>query len=81
MLKNKFIELFSSNVGSPLLFVEKSYGSLDHASITALEQGYSSFNYPIPIELTIAKAVEKACVFSKMDLKDAFNQIWISPGQ
>ena len=37
--------------------------------------------YPLPIESTIAREVEKACVFSKMDLKDAFNQIRISPGQ
>ena len=82
MLRKKFIEPCSSSVASPLLFAEKLYGSLRPCiNYQRLNNITVPDYYPLPIELTIARAVEKACVFSKMDLKDAFNQIWISSGK
>ena len=71
-----------SPVCSPLLFVEKSDGSLrpcvDYGNVNNVPVPEP---HPIPIEAQIARYIEKARVFSKLDCLNAFNQIRIKEGQ
>lgn len=81
MLKKGYICVSKSPCLSPLLFVKKKGGNLcpcvnyqDLNSITVKNR------YPIPNAKDLSDQLSGANIFSKVDLRDAFNQIWIRPG-
>lgn len=72
----------TSPVCSPLLFVQKADGTLrpcvDYGNLNNVTVPDP---YPLPLESQISRYVEKARVFSKLDLLNAFNQIRIKKDQ
>ena len=65
---------------SPVLFARKPDGSLrfcvDYRKLNALTK---KNRYPLPlIDETLAR-LSKARIFTKLDIRQAFHRIWISP--
>ena len=72
----------TSPVCAPLLFVEKSDGTLRPCVDYGLLNNVTVPDpYPTPLEPQIARYVEHAKVFSKLDCMNAFNQVRIKEGQ
>ncbi|KAK6581227.1 hypothetical protein PZA11_005918 [Diplocarpon coronariae] len=83
LLKNLdkgFIETSTSPFASPVLFVKKADGSLrfciDYRKLNALTRKDA---YPIPRIDELLGRVSKAKIFTKLDIRAAFNRIRIDP--
>jgi transposase InsO family protein len=79
-LDKGFIESSQSPFASPVLFVKKSDGGLrfciDYRRLNALTRKDS---YPIPRIDELLSRVSKAKVFTKLDIRAAFNRIRMDP--
>jgi hypothetical protein len=79
-LHKGFIEASQAPFAAPILFVKKSDGSLrfciDYRRLNNLTR---KDQYPLPlIEETLAR-IGKACIFTKLDIRQAFHRIRIDP--
>ena len=80
-LKSGFIQRSSSPAGAPILFVKKKDGSLqlcvDYRRLNAISE---KDQYPIPLVSEILDHLAKAKVFTKINLRGAYNLIRIQEG-
>lgn len=80
MLDRGFIFPSQLHVVSPVLLVLKADCTLrlcvDYKGLNSVTEKDC---YPMPLMLDIANMIAGAQVFSKLDLKDAFNQITVLP--
>ena len=76
MLSRGLIVPSTSLVVSPVLLVPKANGTLrpcvDFKRLNAVTE---SDHYPMPLMPDIVQMITESVIFSKLDLKDAFNQI------
>jgi hypothetical protein len=80
-LANGFIQRSSSPAASPILFVKKKDGSLRLCvDYRALNQASVKNRYPLPLISEILERVGKAKIFTKLDLRGAYNLIRIKEG-
>ena len=80
-LKNQFIRPLQSSAGTPVLFIKKKDGSL------RLAINYRSLNkitkkdcYPLPLIPNLLDRLRSAHVFTKLDLRGAYNLVRIVEG-
>lgn len=80
-LKSGFISRSKSPAGAPILFVKKKDGSLrlcvDYRGLNAISV---KDKYPIPLVSEILQRLRKAKVFTKLDLRGAYNLIRVKQG-
>ncbi len=80
-LKKGFIRLSKSPARAPILFVPKKDGGLrlcvDYCGLNAITK---KNRYPLPLIRELIDQINRAIVFSKINLKDAYYQIWIREG-
>jgi hypothetical protein len=80
-LANGFIQRSSSPAALPILFVKKKDGSLRLCvDYRALNQASVKNRYPLPLISEILERVGKAKIFTKLDLRGAYNLIRIKEG-
>jgi hypothetical protein len=80
-LPNGLIQRSSSPAASPILFVKKKDGSLRLCvDYRALNQASVKNRYPLPLISEILERVGKAKIFTKLDLRGAYNHIRIKEG-
>jgi hypothetical protein len=80
-LANGFIQRSSSPAASPILFVKKKDGSLRLCvDYRALNQASVKNRYPLPLISEILERVGKAKIFTKLDLRGAYNLIRFKEG-
>lgn len=81
MLRRGFIRPSTSPAASPVLFVKKSNGALrlcvDYRGLNNITKRNS---YPLPLVNDLLNVTRGAGVFSKLDLKSAFNLLRVAPG-
>ena len=78
MLQKGLIVPSKSPVVSPVLLVPKSDGTLRPCvDFKRLNQVTEPDHYPMPLMPDIVNMIAGSSVFSKLDLKDAFNQILV----
>jgi hypothetical protein len=80
-LRNSFIRHSKSPAGAPIFFVKKKDGSL------RLVVDYRRLNkvtirnrYALPLISSLLERISGAKFFSKIDLRGAYNLVWIHPG-
>jgi hypothetical protein len=80
-LASGFIQRYSSPAASPILLVKKKNGSL-RLCVDYRALNYASVNnrYPLPLICVILERVGKAKIFTKLDLRGAYNLIRIKEG-
>lgn len=75
-LKKGFIEASSASFASPVLFVKKPNGSLrlciDYRKLNAITK---KDRYPLPLLDEVLSRMTKAVIFTKLDIRAAFNRI------
>ena len=80
-LKKGFIVNSSSTFASPTLFVKKANGDLrfcvDYRKLNSLTRNDP---FPIPRIDELVTRVAKARIFTKLDIRAAFNRIRMDPG-
>ena len=80
-LKSGFISASKSSAGAPILFVKKRDGTLrlcvDYRGLNAVS---IKNKYPIPLISEILDRLQKARLFTKLDLQGAYNLIRIKEG-
>ena len=80
-LQKGYIQKSSSPCSSPIFFVKKADGGLrpcvDYRKLNSITV---KNKYPIPSENTLTDKIQGATVYSKIDLKTAFNQLRIEKG-
>lgn len=80
-LKKGFIRCSTSSATSPILFVKKKTGELhlcvDYCGLNSITKKNC---YPLPLVNDLLNCVEGCKVFSVINLKNAFNLIWIKNG-
>jgi hypothetical protein len=80
-LASRFIQRSSSPAASPILFVKMKDGSLRLCvDYRALNHASVKNRYPLPLISEILERVGKAKIFTKLDLRDAYNRIRIKDG-
>jgi hypothetical protein len=80
-LASGFIQRSSSPAASPILFVKKKDGSLRLCvDYRALNHASVKNRYPLPLISEILERVGKAKIFTKLDLRGAYNLIRIKEG-
>jgi hypothetical protein len=80
-LASGFIQRSSSPAASPILFVKKKVGSLRLCvDYRALNHASVKNRYPLPLISEILEIVGKAKIFTKLDLRGAYNLIRIKEG-
>ncbi|KAE8217688.1 hypothetical protein CF319_g8282 [Tilletia indica] len=81
MLANGFIQPSKSPAASPFLFAAKKGGELrpcvDYRKLNAITV---KNRYPIPLTQQLVDRVRGCTVFSKIDLKNAYNLLRVAPG-
>lgn len=81
MLRRGFIRHSSSEAASPVLFVKKANGSLrlcvDYRGLNNITKRNS---YPLPLVNDLLNVIRGSTIFSKLDLKSAFNLLRVAPG-
>ena len=81
MLRRGFIRPSSSPAASPILFVKKKNGSLricvDYRGLNAITKRNT---YPLPLVNDLFNVTRGSGIFTKLDLKSAFNLLRIAPG-
>jgi hypothetical protein len=79
-LKKGFIKPSDSSYSSPVLFVKKKDGSLrfciDYRQLNALTK---KDRYPLPLITKTLDRLANSSVFTKLDVRHAFNRIRIEP--
>jgi len=80
-LAKGFIHPSTSSAASPILFVKKPNGSLwlcvDYCSLNAITKCNC---YPLPLVNELLDAVQGCSIFTKLDLKLAFNLLRVAAG-
>ncbi|CAO3619736.1 unnamed protein product [Cunninghamella blakesleeana] len=80
-LEKGFIKPSKSPAGAPILFVKKKDGSLrlcvDYRSLNKIT---IKNRYPLPLITEMIDRLKDATVFSKIDLRGAYNLVRIKPG-
>lgn len=80
-LKKKFIRPSKSPAGAPIFFVKKKDGSLrpciDYRGLNAMTV---KNRYPLPLIDSLLDRLSGAQVFTKIDLRGAYNLVRIKPG-
>ena len=80
-LRNGFIQPSKSPAGAPILFVKKKDGSLrlcvDYRGLNRIT---IRNRYPLPLIPELLDRLRTAKVFSKIDLRGAYNLVRIKPG-
>ena len=80
-LRKRFIRPSTSPFGSPVLFIKKPDGSLRLCvDYRALNRITIKNRYPLPLISELLDRVKGKKYFTKLDLRDAFNQIRIAAG-
>ncbi|CAD7062958.1 unnamed protein product, partial [Tilletia caries] len=81
MLANGFIQPSKSPAASPFLFATKKGGELrpcmDYRKLNSITV---KNRYPIPLTQQLVDRVPGCTVFSKIDLKNAYNLLRVAPG-
>jgi len=79
-LSNSFIRSSTSSAGAPCLFVKKKDGSLrfcvDFRNLNSITE---KNRYPLPLIKETLHQIQGAKIFTRLDLRSAFNQIRIKP--
>ncbi len=82
MIEKGFIRASSSPIGSPVLFVKKKDGTLrlcvDYRALNAITVRN---RYPLPLINNLLDQLSTAKIFSKLDLRGAYNLIRIAKGE
>ena len=80
-LAKGFIRPSSSPAASPILFVKKANGALrlcvDYRGLNAITKRN---RYPLPLLNDLLNLIRGSTIFTKLDLKSAFNLLRIAPG-
>ena len=80
-LNRGFIRPSSSPAASPILFVKKANGDLrlcvDYRGLNAITKRN---RYPLPLVNDLLNLIRGSTIFTKLDLKSAFNLLRIAPG-
>jgi hypothetical protein len=80
-LRRGFIRPSTSSAASPILFAKKSNGSLrlcvDYRGLNAITKPN---RYPLPLVNDLLDSIRGSTVFSKLDLKSAFNLLRVTKG-
>src|SRR5260221_10490303 len=80
-LAKGFIHPSTSSAASPILFVKKPNGSLclcvDYHGLNAMTKHN---RYPLPLVNELLDAVQGCSIFTKLDLKSAFNLLQVAAG-
>src|SRR5258707_9223610 len=80
-LAKGFIRPSTSSAASPILFIKKPNGSLrlcvDYHSLNAITKRN---HYPLPLVNELLNAVQGCSIFTKLDLKSAFNLLQVAAG-
>ena len=80
-LRNQFIRPSNSPCGAPVLFVKKKDGSLrlcmDYRGLNKITR---KDRYPLPLVTDLLDAPGKARIYTKIDLRHAYNLVRIAPG-
>jgi hypothetical protein len=80
-LAKGFIRKSNSPFSSPLMFVKKKDGSLRPCiDYRALNKITVSNRYPIPLPSQLIERLAGSAVFSKIDLRGAYNLVRVKPG-
>ena len=80
-LKNQFIRPSQSSAGAPVLFIKKKDGSLRLAvNYRGLNKVTKKDRYPLPLIPDLLDRLRSARVFTKLDLRGAYNLVWIADG-
>jgi len=81
MLHRGFIQPSTSPAASPILFVKKANGSLrlcvDYRGLNAITKPN---RYPLPLVSDLLDTIRGSQIFSKLDLKSAFNLLRVAKG-
>jgi len=81
MLERGWIRPSKSPFGSPILFVKKPNGSLrlciDYRKLNAMTV---KNRYPLPLISELLDCIKNAKYYTKLDLRDAFNQLRVALG-
>ena len=80
-LRSGFIRPLNSPCGAPVLFIKKKDGSLrlcvDYRGLNKITR---KDRYPLPLVLDLLDALRKARIYTKIDLRHAYNLVRIAPG-
>jgi len=80
-LKNQFIRPSQSSAGAPVLFIKKKDGSLRLAvDYRGLNKITKKDRYPLPLIPDLLDRLRSARVFTKLDLRGAYNLVRIADG-
>ena len=80
-LKNHFIRPSQSSAGAPVLFIKKKDGSLRLAvNYHGLNKITKKDQYPLPLIPDLLDRLRTAHVFTKLDLRGAYNLVRIADG-
>ena len=81
MLRRGFIQPSTSPAASPVLFVKKANGALrlcvDYRGLNAITRPN---RYPLPLVSDLLDTIRGSRIFSKLDLKSAFNLLRVAKG-
>ena len=80
-LAKGFIQHSQSPCGAPILFVKKKDGTLrlcvDYRGLNSVTK---KNRYPLPLITSLLNQLRSACIFTKIDLRGAYNLVRIKPG-
>ena len=80
-LKNQFVRPSQSSAGAPVLFIKKKDGSLRLAvDYRGLNKITKKDRYPLPLIPDLLDRLRSARVFTKLDLRGAYNLVRIADG-
>ena len=80
-LKNQFIRPSQSSAGAPILFIKKKDGSLRLAvDYRGLNKITKKDRYPLPLIPDLLDRLRSARIFTKLDLRGAYNLVRIAEG-
>lgn len=80
-LASGLIRPSQSSAGAPILFIKKKDGSLRLAvDYRGLNRITKTDRYPLPLIPDLLDRLRSARVFTKMDLRGAYNLVYIAPG-
>lgn len=81
-LSKGFIRASSSSAGAPILFVKKADGSLRLCvDYRKLNEGTIKNRYPLPLLKETLNRLQKAKVYTKLDVRGAYNLLRVAEGE